>query len=199
MHPFLKDCVQSHKTWPVIKQNKTLIFCRLSVAVNTHWLAWVDPDAQTPGRKGCGCRWASAPWPNSSGRGKVLRLQKERVHWGSASECGDELAVALKQSSPLTPSQLTAKIADEATSRPPLRLSQGCHLLFTAASPLTVDQSCVSPPQMPLELLLLLSWWEICVGLLSACSLVLQCGAASDREHRQTQHEQSKREGEGES
>lgn len=149
----------------------------------------------------------SWPWrPNTWEKGLRLQVsissmaERSSVCWGSALRVSLRVwggsAVALKQSSPLTLWQLTAN----SRMKPPHDLLCAfpraviCLFFLTAASPLTADLSWVSPPQMPSELPLLLSWWEICVGLLSACSLALLRGAASDREHRQTQHEQSKRE-----
>ena len=88
---------------------------------------------------------------------------------GSASERGEGSAVEAPEQ-PSHSHSLTDSLII-CTSRPLLRLSQGCHLLLTAVSPLTADQSRVSSPQMPSELLLLLSWWGICVGV--ALSLLI--------------------------
>lgn len=133
-------------------------------------------------------------------RGKVLRLWQRQVHWGSASDCRRGSAFALEKSSPLS---LLAfcKFAFEVTSQPLQRLFRNCHLffcfffLFYSCLPCWLQISlvpcCLRCRQ---ELLLFFSWWEICAGLLSACSLVLQCGAASDREH--SKHSMNKARGE---
>ena len=173
-----------------MKQNKTF-----AAAVNTHWLAWAGPDARTPGRKDCACTWASPPLLSSSGGGERSLVCRKRKCTGGQSPSVE--SVSCRTEAILSSHSLTVNSHDEATSRPLLRLS--CHLLsslFVCLFIQTADYRSVScfPPQMPLEFLLLLSWREICVWSLPACSLVLPLGAASDREHRQTQHEQSRRE-----
>lgn len=73
-------------------------FC---IDVYTHWLAWADPDAQTPGRKGFGCRWASPPWLGSSGKCQGPSASEEKVDWESSLRVWGRLAFTLDQSSPL--------------------------------------------------------------------------------------------------
>lgn len=95
-----------------MKQNKTF-----AAAVNTHWLAWAGPDARTPGRKDCACTWASPPLLSSSGGGKGPSSAERESALGVSLRVWRASAAGLRQSSPLTPSQLIH------TMKPPHDLS----------------------------------------------------------------------------